>query len=467
LDKLADTRTWGKVKFVHADFEFVNKCAYFDYQRQRVFLRDGKRRRRQHRKGSGAHLNPKIRPTRRIEIKASKCPACGGRSLVVVPKGQRVEGVTGNVKRAFDLVITPGGLKRKIIECRATVYRCSNCGHCFASERYQRLAKHFHGLMSWAMYEHVAHRLSAGTLEEMFRDLFGLTVGNPEILMFKSLMARFYRPTYKALLAKILAGPVLHADETYVKLRTGKGYVWVFASPEEAVFMYKPTREAEFLQEMLRDFKGVLVSDFYAGYESVSCPQQKCLIHLIRDMNQDLLNNPFDEELQSITRPFGSLLRSIVATIDEHGLKRRYLDRHADQVEEFFRVLSTQSPRSDAARALSDRLLKWQNRLFTFIRYDSVPWNNNNAENAIKQFAYYREDTTGAMKETGLNDYLVLLSIYQTCRYRGINFLKFLLSRERNIDAFNATKRRRRRRHAIELYPKGFTTHVSKLRRKP
>ena len=432
-----------------------------------MFLRDGKRRRRQHRKGSGAHLNPKIRPTRRIEIKASKCPACGGRSLVVVPKGQRVEGVTGNVKRAFDLVITPGGLKRKIIECRATVYRCSNCGHCFASERYQRLAKHFHGLMSWAMYEHVAHRLSAGTLEEMFRDLFGLTVGNPEILMFKSLMARFYRPTYKALLAKILAGPVLHADETYVKLRTGKGYVWVFASPEEAVFMYKPTREAEFLQEMLRDFKGVLVSDFYAGYESVSCPQQKCLIHLIRDMNQDLLNNPFDEELQSITRPFGSLLRSIVATIDEHGLKRRYLDRHADQVEEFFRVLSTQSPRSDAARALSDRLLKWQNRLFTFIRYDSVPWNNNNAENAIKQFAYYREDTTGAMKETGLNDYLVLLSIYQTCRYRGINFLKFLLSRERNIDAFNATKRRRRRRHAIELYPKGFTTHVSKLRRKP
>jgi hypothetical protein len=58
----------------------------------------------------------------------------------------------------------------------------------------------------------------------MFRDLFGLTVGNPEIMVFKSLMARFYRPTYGALLAKILASPVLHADETYVKLRTGTGY---------------------------------------------------------------------------------------------------------------------------------------------------------------------------------------------------------------------------------------------------
>jgi hypothetical protein len=126
-------------------------------------------------------------------------------------------------------------------------------------------------------------------------------------------------------------------------------------------------------------------------------------------------------------------------------------------------VLSAQSPRSDAARALQDKLLKWQHKLFTFIRYDSLPWNNNNAENAIKRFAYYREDRTGAMKEAGLNDYLILLSIFQTCRYRGINFLKFLLSRERNIDVFSPTKRIRRRHRSIELYPKGFTPHLTQL----
>jgi hypothetical protein len=32
LDKLARTATWSK--FQHADFEFVNKRAYFDYQRR-------------------------------------------------------------------------------------------------------------------------------------------------------------------------------------------------------------------------------------------------------------------------------------------------------------------------------------------------------------------------------------------------------------------------------------------------
>jgi hypothetical protein len=61
------------------------------------------------------------------------------------------------------------------------------------------------------------------------------------------------------------------------------------------------------------------------------------------------------------------------------------------------------------------------------------------------------------LKETGLADYLVLLSLYQTCRYRGMSFLKFLLSRERDVDAFCEHPRRKRRRPLIELYPSGVT----------
>ena len=84
----------------------------------------------------------------------------------------------------------------------------------------------------------------------------------------------------------------LHVDETEITLQTGKGYVWVFTNLEEVVFMYRPNREGNFLQDLLKDFRGVLVSDFYSAYDSVACTQQKCLIHLMRDMNQELLNSP-------------------------------------------------------------------------------------------------------------------------------------------------------------------------------
>ena len=59
---------------------------------------------------------------------------------------------------------------------------------------------------------------------------------------------------------------------------------------EEVVFIYRPNREGEFLKDLLKDFDGVLVSDFYSAYDSIPCLQQKCLIHLIRDMNQELLS---------------------------------------------------------------------------------------------------------------------------------------------------------------------------------
>ena len=72
-------------------------------------------------------------------------------------------------------------------------------------------------------------------------------------------------------------------------------------------------------------------------------------------------------------------------------------------------ALTARSFRSEAAESLRARLIKYRDKLFTFIDYDGVPWNNNNAENAIKQFAYYREQTNGMLRETGLRDYLVLL----------------------------------------------------------
>jgi hypothetical protein len=246
-------------------------------------------------------------------------------------------------------------------------------------------------------------------------------------------------------------------DETEVSLRTGKGYVWVFASIEEVAYLYKPTREGEFLKDLLIDFHGVLVSDFYAVYDSFDCPQQKCLIHLIRDLNQALLGDPYNDEVQSLTRLFGALLRDIVATVDEHGLKHKHLARHEESIAEFFAGLGSRSLRSETAQSIRERLLRYKDKLFTFVQHDSVPWNNNNAENAVKQFAYYREARPGVMKEAGLQDYLVLLSMYQTCRYKGLNFFKFLLSGDRDIDAFSARKSRHRRRFALDLYPKGFT----------
>jgi hypothetical protein len=219
---------------------------------------------------------------------------------------------------------------------------------------------------------------------------------------------------------------------------------------------------------LLKDFQGVLVSDFYAAYDSIDCPQQKCLIHLMRDMNQELLGNTFDAELRALTDPFGVLLRDVITTIDKHGLRKRFLGRHEKAVKRYFEFASAQSFRSEAAEGLRTRLLKYQEKLFTFIEHDGVSWNNNVAEHAIKRFALYRRDTVKSLEETGIRDYLTLLSICHTCRIRGVSFLQFLLSRERDLDLFCSKSHRHTQRKGMELesYPDSYIpTRLAGLRK--
>ena len=87
-------------------------------------------------------------------------------------------------------------------------------------------------------------------------------------------------------------------EVTRANIKGHLAYVWVLTNMTEVAYVLAESREAEIVRALLKDFRGVLVSDFYAAYESIPCPQQKCLIHLMRDLNDAILENPFDQEMK-------------------------------------------------------------------------------------------------------------------------------------------------------------------------
>jgi hypothetical protein len=103
-------------------------------------------------------------------------------------------------------------------------------------------------------------------------------------------------------------------------------------------------------------------------------------------------------------------------------------------------------PQSEAAIKCKQRFEKNQGKLIAFLDYDGVPWNNNNAEHAIKAFATLRDLIRGSSTQKGIEDYLILLSVCQTCKYMGVDFLDFLRSGEKDIHAFADSRRGRRGR---------------------
>jgi predicted RecB family nuclease len=427
---------WGHPTFMIDDFNIINKCLYFDYQREKVVARVTERRPRPSPSRKKRVKQP--RPNRRIIVRSNRCPECKSRRLSRCDQDR-------HTKLAFDLKVSEGGVKRIVIQFITARHCCLDCGKSFLPPRFKKQPRFLHALQSWAMYQHIANRTTFENLEGIFRECFGLTIRTPEFHRFKYELARRYRSTYASILKKIVSGNLLHADETGVRLKKEKGYVWAFTNLNNVFFVFKPSREGDFLAPMLVGFKGVLVSDFYAAYNSLPCPQQKCLVHLMRDINDDLLSEFHDEELKGLARCFGALLVKIVATIDKHGLQSRWLQKHKPDVQKFFSEACENPFKSEVAEKYRKRFLKYKDKLFTFLDYDGVPWNNNNAEHAVKHFARYRMISNGRMTANGLQPYLVLLSIYQTCVYKGVSFLRFLLSGEKDVDAFvQATSRSRR-----------------------
>ncbi len=61
------------------------------------------------------------------------------------------------------------------------------------------------------------------------------------------------------------------------------------------------------------------------------------------------------------------------------------------------------------------------------------------AERAIRQLAVQRKISGSFFKRVALQ-YLLLLAISQTCRFQGKSFLKFLLSKGKDVDEFRRSR---------------------------
>lgn len=414
--------------FVLPDLEFINNCAYFNYQRERIFLRTNPTVRKALRRESrAAHRKPRVNHVVAMRPPA-RCPRCG------VDRPYRHKRFK---KTQLDLRLGPGYVKRWVTEYGSAQYRCRSCGKTWFLKKYLAIAtKYGRNLGCWLVYQAIAQKQSSGSIIETLGEAFGIHVHRQKVQIQKHEFAEFYRQTYRGILRRIARAPMVHVDETKANIIGESGYVWVFAAQDDVAFVYTSSRDGSILGRVLGRFRGVLVSDFYAAYDSMPCPQQKCLVHLIRDMNDDLFRNQLDPELRELVQAFSDVLKPIVSTIDAYGLKRRHLRKHKRTVSGLFHELAEREYRSEVAEKNRTRILKCHEKLFTFLDYDGVPWNNNGAENAIKEFATLRRCIGGVSTENGMGDYLILLSIRQTLKRRGFGFLDFLLSGKRNLERF-------------------------------
>ena len=440
-EDLCQKSKWQAFTSPVAGFEQINATAHWDYHRHRVYARS----RRAPKKAKLPHpakLQPEKAQLVVVWPTSRSCPKC---KRIVRSKTRQ------KCRIVHDIVFGRHSLKRRVVKHVFRISRCRRCRIEFGMDnRFQFFRQYGWNLVAYFFFQLVELNIPQLTVVRQFNRLFHFNLSRSTLNNMKVRVGAYYAETKTSILASIIRGSLVHADETRANIKGKAGFVWVLTSNTEVAYILADSREGEIAQKLLAGFKGVLVSDFYSGYDSVGCPQQRCLIHLMRDLNDEVLSNPFDSELKQVVTGFAELLKPVVETVDRFGLKSHFLKKHLADVERFYREIRKTDYRSEAATKCKERFERNRDKLFTFLSHDSVPWHNNNAEHAVKAFAKLRDLIAGTSTEKGLQEYLTLLSVCQTCKYMGVDFLDFLRSGEKDVHAFAESRLGRRRQQIVQ-----------------
>ena len=215
----------------------------------------------------------------------------------------------------------------------------------------------------------------------------------------------------------------LHADETGWRVNGQTHWLWCFANAQVCYYMIDRCRGSPALQKFFTEaFDGVLITDFWAAYESVEArDRQYCLAHLLRELEKVDQHND-SAEWQAFAKKLRRLLH------DGMRLCRPRSDLTPEQYQNRCNRLNRRladladADYADAdARRLAKRLRRHREHIFTFLDYPEVDHDNNFGERQIRPAVILRKNSQSNRSDRGAGTQAVLMSVYRTLRLRGLN----------------------------------------------
>lgn len=244
------------------------------------------------------------------------------------------------------------------------------------------------------------------------------------------------RPLYDAALALVPRAADVHADETSIRQigLEGKAYIWDFVTPDLVVYRFATNRSGDTPKKVLGDSTGRLVVDQFTGYNHVTKPGKRtragCLAHARRKLYEQREYPETKEALDLISaiyRVEHDVAEAGIVGTDEHLALRQKRSRplFARLLRWGRRYRRKFEPRSAMARAIN-YLLKNFRALGCFLRYVSIPPDNNRAEAALRRVALGRANFLFVGNEKAGHHLATHYTLVASCEKHGIDPLRYL-----------------------------------------
>ncbi len=268
-----------------------------------------------------------------------------------------------------------------------------------------------HGIVAFATHLLTAQMLSLRRTAQTLAALTGRTLAEATLLAWLTRLHEALAGWETAAVTRLLAEPVLHADET--GLRIGRKTHWLHSVSAGHLTLKcvhrQRGRDAIDELNIIPRYRGVLVHDRWAScFAYDNCEHALCGSHLLRDLR-------FIEEAHghAWARRMGTLLLKTCRQVREHPDKA-LSEPDYKAVRTRYRTLLTQAKRelpkppprqtkrrgriakSDAEN-LHEALIKYETEVLRFARDPEVPFTNNRAERDIRM-AKVKQKVSGCFR---------------------------------------------------------------------
>jgi len=383
------------------------------------------------------------RQTQRHEPKESACPDCGGglRKL-----GEDVSEMLECVPASFFVV--------RHVRPKLSCTKCNHIVQAAAPSRPIERGVAGPGLLAHVLVSKYADHLPLYRQSEIY-ERQGIELERSTLADWVGGTSRLLEPLIEVLRRYVTASGKLHADDTPVPVlapgngKTKTGRLWTYVRDDRPAgdmaapavwFAYSPDRKGEHPEWHLREFRGTLQADAYAGfnqlYETGRIQEAGCWAHVRRkffDLQEAHASPVASEALERIAALYG-----IEKEIRGRPAEERQQVRNArarpllESLRQWFEAtLPKLSRKSDTTAAIRYALSRWD----ALLRYSNdghIEIDNNAAERALRAVALGRKNYLFAGSDTGGERAAAIYSLIGSAKLNGLDpeaYLREVLSR--------------------------------------
>jgi len=231
-----------------------------------------------------------------------------------------------------------------------------------------------------------------------------------------------FEPIYDEILNKVLEGKYMQSDESGIKIKDQKGWMWTWKNMAYTYFKASNNRGYDTISSVIGDeeLDIVLVSDRYpAQLKTHAKEHQICLVHVIRECNK------FVENYAS---SWAAKLKAILQEIIELRKGKKICNLKKQDIE--FRLETHLNSDEDQAykkvQTLKKQLAKIRRYITTTLYHPGVPAHNNSCEQSIRNVKLKTKISTNFRSYKGAQNYAIIRSVIDSDISQGKDVLEVI-----------------------------------------